>query len=133
MAAAAIKHDVSSLTAQQLAITAWAFGRLERNDSQVVEAIAEIAVLKIKTCSARDIANILWACARLVYRNDELEVAVSQEVLLRPEDFGSQDVSNLAWACAKLLWRRKHFLQGLETICMKKAAELQVQACASTV
>lgn len=69
----------------------------------------------------------------MVYRNDELEVAVSQEVLLRPEDFGSQDVSNLAWACAKLLWRRKHFLQGLEMICMKKAAELQVQACASAV
>jgi hypothetical protein len=38
VAAAAIKHDVSSLTAQQLAITAWAFGRLERNDSQVAPA-----------------------------------------------------------------------------------------------
>ena len=38
VAAAAIKHDASSLTAQQLAITAWAFGRLERNDSQVVPA-----------------------------------------------------------------------------------------------
>ena len=61
----AVVCQIWPLTSQVLKTTAWAFATLEKNGSQLLEAVMHVAVCKIWPPNLEDLAITAWAPATL--------------------------------------------------------------------
>lgn len=96
---------VEQFREQDVSIVAWAYGRMEVRDAELLDALAAQALRKIDGFDGRpqQISNLAWAAAVLDFRSLPLMDGLAHAaVLTSAEHFSPQELANVLWAYASL-------------------------------
>jgi len=120
-----------SIWPRELSDIAFALGKLQMNDTVVVELlkrIAEIAKYQADQFTPHDMACIVFGFASLGVRNESLMSVIAAEVVNKIQGFDQRQLSNTAWAFAKCgLWNEQ-LVSAIAAECLVKISTFTVQS-----
>jgi len=113
-------HTLAEFRSQELSATAWAFAQLRFQDQTLHNAIATVALARIRYLNAQTISNIAWSMATWGVTDEPLLTAISSPAIPRISMFRPQELANTSWAFAKLEYRDQPLFYALSAESLRK-------------
>jgi len=116
-----VQSRLSDFTAQGVSNTVWAIGTMRVDytvDAEFLDAVNDIAKVKIMEFTPQALANTAWACATLRMLRTDLLTEVRRACLASVAAFNPQDLANISWAFGSLGMLDTEFLDGVAQVAL---------------
>ena len=105
---------------------------LEKEQKNIIAAIAAAAVGRIDEFDASGLANMAWAFAKLGFGDQKLFEAIATAAVKKINEFKPRNLSNLAWAYATLGISNQNLFEAVAATALKKINEFNAQNLSNT-
>lgn len=126
LAGLAMTH-IESFEPRNLALSAWALGKLGYQDLTWCRRWASQVIPRLADFEPRDLTMVLWAFATVHWRDEAFLTEFCKEVQRKCEAYSPQDIGNTLWALATLAFRHEATLAAVSAECFKKAETFDQQ------
>jgi|GEM_PF-5243443 len=112
--------ELSITDPQHLAMTAWAFAKVDHYSKELFRALKNESIKKIRGFNPQNIANTAWAFAKVDHYSETLFDALENESIKNIRGFNPQNIAMTAWAFAKVDHYSKELFRALKNESIKK-------------